>query len=622
MKDIITQQKTNFGIDPKDYVIQEKIGEGGYGKVYKAQKTSTGMDVAIKILKFKESPDEQSRKQQIARFERETQLCAEINHPNIVKLLDKDYTTENEPFAVFEYISGETLKDLINKHNGLPAEETGMLMEQVLDALICAHNKGIIHRDLKPHNIMITKTETRSYVKILDFGMGAFTYDFRANDYKNLTLTQEVIGTPAYSAPEQLRGDPPTVKTDLYAWGLIFLECLTGQPVMQGTSVAEIFQKQLNPADVPLPPSIIEHPIAKVLANALHKDPYQRTPTASLIFEEFSKVNLNTIVGDIKPQNTVPSPAEDVTAVNQFAWRSVHTEKRLLTVLCAKLSLSMSDDAMMDIETLETIQKDQLNLCKDTGTRFGAHVSGIMADTIIMYFGYPQGSDTDARRAGRTALELVSKLQKRSALLYAKHRVGVDVRVAINSGTALIKHKTAPEGLVTNTAFNLLYTAQPGHIIASETSKKLLDPYLEFEPFQGQGFSGSGNVATYLLTGERSTEALSHLSLRSADQKMIGREAEQLKIANAWESIQTKKGKAILVKGQAGIGKSKLIYESKKEVLNDGFIVRECYCLPEYQNNALHPIFEMIKKDLGIHDISSMIPSLEKGLKKLNCVTS
>ncbi|SEL68226.1 TOMM system kinase/cyclase fusion protein [Aquimarina amphilecti] len=620
MENPSTKNAPNVDIHLENYTILEKIGEGGYGIVYKAIQVSTGQSVAIKILKFKEVLDQKSIKQQTARFDRETKLCAEINHPNIVKLLDKGYTGNQEPFAVFEYISGQTLKDLITLHNGISAEETGFLMGQVLDALVSAHAKGIIHRDLKPHNIMVTKTGTRSHIKILDFGIGIFTHDFRTSDYKDITLTHEVIGTPAYSAPEQLRGDPPTVKSDLYAWGLIVLECLTGQPAIKGSSVAEVFQKQLNPADVPLPPSIFGHSLGKVLTRVLDKNHNRRIATAELVYEEFSKINFSTIVGDVQPQNEILLKSEDATEVNQLVWRSAHSEKRQITVLCAKLILSVSDHAVMEMETIETIQKDQLYLCKEVGVRFGAHISGIIADTIVMCFGYPQGSDNDARRAGRTALELIGQLQKRNTLLFAKHGVGLEIRIAMNSGTVLIKHNTTPEGLVTNTAFNLLYTTPSGQILATETTRRLLDAHLEFEAFKIPEFSGITNTTNvYLLTGERQTEALSNLSPRSADQKMIGREKEQTKIFETWESIHSKNGKALLIKGQAGIGKSKLIYETKKQLIDKRFRVRECRCLPEHRNNALHPVFEMLKRDIGVHDNETLIPHLEDALKKANC---
>ncbi|WP_082422380.1 TOMM system kinase/cyclase fusion protein [Aquimarina longa] len=620
MKQFSMNKDPKTTVHLENYTILKKIGEGGYGLVYMAEQVSTGQTVAIKMLKFKDALDGQSKRQQIVRFERETQLCAQISHPNIVKLLDKGYTVNNEPFAVFEYISGTTLKELINSQNSLSAEETGVLMGQVLEALVYAHSRGIVHRDLKPYNIMVTKTGTSTYAKILDFGIGAFTNDFKISDYASITLPQELLGTPAYCAPEQLRGEPTTIKSDLYAWGLIVLECLTGQPVIQGNTIAEIFQQQLNTVDIVIPLSIAEHPLANVLKTVLRKDPLQRAHQATSVFEAYSKINFNTIVGQIKPLNTATS-LDDATAVNQFVWRSTHSEKREITVLCAKLGLSMTEDSTLDIETLETIQKDQLQHCKDIGTRYGGYISGIMADTIIMYFGYPQGSDNDARRAGRTALELISQFQKRSTLLYAQHKIEIDIRVAMNSGTVLIQHKTPPDGLIANIAFNLVYTTQPGHILVGKASKKLLDPYLEFEAFATQSVSSIGGkpVATYLLTGERMAEALSNLSPRSADQKMIGRQIEQDQIQEIWNTIENKNGSAILIQGQAGIGKSKLIYETKKQLIHDEVIVRECRCLPEYQNNALHPIFEMLKKDMALHDDETLIPQLEVILKKAHC---
>lgn len=171
---------------------------------------------------------------------------------------------------------------------------------------------------------------------------------------------------------------------------------------------------------------------------------------------------------------------------------------------------------------------------------------------------------------------------------------------------------------MTNKAFNLLYSTPPGHILASENTRRLLEAHLEFEEFNTtQEFSGTINTSrVYLLTGERQTEALSNLSPRSADQKMVGRDQELAKIYETWDSIQEKDGKALLIKGQAGIGKSKLIYETKKQLIDQDFAVRECRCLPEHQNNALHPIFEMLKRDMGIHDNETVIPHLEEALKK------
>ncbi|OED39575.1 TOMM system kinase/cyclase fusion protein, partial [Flavobacteriaceae bacterium (ex Bugula neritina AB1)] len=623
MKDLSIHQEPILVPEIDNYILLEKLGEGGYGHVYKAEQKSTGQLVAVKLLRFKDSIDNDIRNRQILRFDRETRLCAEINHPNIVKLIDKGHTKNQEVYAVYEFISGETLQDFILKNKEVTPAEVSELMKQVLEALISAHSKGIIHRDLKPQNIMVSQTGARLHIKVLDFGIGTFTNDSQMRTHENLTLTREVIGTPAYCAPEQLRGEPTTIKSDLYAWGLIFMECLTGQPVITGESVAEMFQKQLDPSNITIPASIAGHPLADLLRRVLEKRTDHRIANAELIYEEFSKINFHTLVGDLGRRMKILETVENSTLVNEFDWKNPTSEKRQLTVLCVKLSLLLSKNSNLDLETQHTIQKDQLNLCTDTAIRFGGYLVGKFADNLMIYFGYPKINDTDARRAGRTALELVNKVHKRNALLNVQHGVSLDIRISLHSGTVVSSRNNIPEGLVPNMAFNLLYNAGSGSILVSETSKKLLDPYLEFEISKPYTVSNLQlPLQAYLLIGERKTEAFSFLRPWSANRKMIGREIEFEQILNLWETITPEKGKAVLIEGQAGIGKSKLIHECKTSFENQGYIVQECRCLPEHQNNALYPFLETLRKQVRGHNSKKEIDfilELECFLNKIGC---
>jgi len=298
------------------YIIHSKIGEGGYGLVYKATQSCTGHPVAIKTIKFIDSLDEHARKQQIDRFEREVQMCSEISHPNIVKVLDRGATKENIPFAVFEYLSGETLKDYIIKENGLSVMETVNLMGQVLEALIYIHAKGIIHRDLKPHNIKVVRKGSRSYIKVLDFGIGIFS-NRSHNNYKMSNDAGEYsIGTPLYSAPEQLRGEPSTEKSDLYAWGLIFLECITGEPVMKGNNIADIIKLQLNAESIQIPNILVNHPLGVLLRIVLQKNTTDRVCSARQILNELSVINFRTIVDVINQHQNITSLAEESVTIN------------------------------------------------------------------------------------------------------------------------------------------------------------------------------------------------------------------------------------------------------------------------------------------------------------------
>ncbi len=614
MKSITPPKKSILEISLKGYVLQKEIGKGGFGTVYRAEQISTGQSVAVKIFTFREPDDLKKRNQNIARFERETQICAEINHPHIVKLLDKGYTDDQEPFAVFEYVSGETLKNLILQNGGLSVKETGELMGQVLDALACAHIKGIVHRDLKPDNIMVMKTGSRLHVKVLDFGISVFTQDVHSIDYKKLTLTQEALGTPTYCAPEQLRGEPPTVKSDLYAWGLILIECLTGEPVMKGNSAAEVFQQQLNSSNVPLPPAVSGHPLADILRRVLDKDARFRAGEATGIFEEYTNINFHTLIGKIQTERSpLQYAGENLTCVNHFEWRKAYAEKKQITVLSIKLSLSLSNDSLFDMETWDAIQKDQLNLCKDTAIRFGGYIAGSLADNVLVYFGYPQVNDNDARRAGRTALDLIVQVQKRSALLNIQNGIRLSIRIGMNSGIVLSHPGQTPEGLVPNSAFNLAHCAEPNTVLVTALTKKLLDPYLEFkESSQHLLYNNNQPIQSYCLIGERQTEAFSFLRPGNADRKMVGREQEKKQVLDLWDQIITGNGKALLVTGPPGIGKSKLIYESKKQLRADGFMVHECRCLPEHKNNALYPVFEMLKRHMGFEDTMDPVIALNK----------
>ncbi|EAY30259.1 TOMM system kinase/cyclase fusion protein [Microscilla marina] len=610
-----------------NYTLLEKIGEGGFGLVYKAKQSNTGQLVAIKVLKNDAGIDEQKHRHQQARFERETQLSAKINHPHIVKLLDKGYTETGELFAVFEYVAGETLKDYIIRNGALPAAETGVLMGQALDALVCAHDQGIVHRDLKPQNLMVSQTGSQRHIKILDFGIGAFTQEHRTKDYKSLTLTKEMVGTPSYSAPEQLRGEPPTVKSDLYAWGLILIECLTGKTVMEGDSIAEIFQQQLQASNVPLPAAILDHSLASLLRRVLEKNPQSRAGDAAKLYEDYLDINFSSIVGKLARESAgqLADHEDDPTLDSDIDVVVGRSAKRQITVLCVKLSLVLSDNNDLSLELLDTIQKDQLNGCRDIAIRYGGHIAGSLGDNICIYYGYPEVSDNDARRAGRAALELVTQTKKRSALLQALHGISLDIRVSLHAGEVVVKQAHTPEGLTPNVAFNLLYQTKEQSVLVSETTKKLLDPFLEFEVAESCYFPNiAGEFKVYALVGERQTEALSFLRPQSAGRQMIGREQEHQVFVQQWQKVKAGEGQAVLFSGQAGIGKSRLTYECKKQLREEGVVVAECRCLPEHENNALYPFFDMLRKHWGLQEGENQdfnIARLEDVLTQAGCDT-
>ena len=258
------------------YEVIRLLGEGGFGVVYEAKQLSTNQTVAIKVLIPERIPNSREARLASARFEREMLLLGQLNHPNAVRLIDFGELDRGRRFMVLEFIEGEDLRTVLREEGSLPPEETRQLMMQVLDVLCIAHDLGIVHRDLKPANIMVTASGAQRNVKVLDFGISGVTEGARGKDYKELTAVGRIPGTPSYMAPEQLEDHPLTPQSDLYSWGLVLLECLTGRVVIDAPSLAGIVFKQVSPEPIPIPDALASHPLGEVIARSVSKQLDQR----------------------------------------------------------------------------------------------------------------------------------------------------------------------------------------------------------------------------------------------------------------------------------------------------------------------------------------------------------
>jgi serine/threonine protein kinase len=258
------------------YQINSQIGKGGMGEVYQAKDQKLGRDVAIKVL-----PEEFARDHdRVSRFQREAKLLASLNHPNIASIHGLE-ESDGTHFLVMELIGGDTLADRI-KTGPIPVEEALKLALQIAEALEAAHDKGVIHRDLKPSNIKITP---EGKVKVLDFGLAkAF-----AGSPGNMNLsnsptlsdaaTQQgvILGTAAYMPPEQAKGKTVDKRADIWAFGVVLFEMLTGRQVFTGETVSDTLASVLarEPEWQSLPPGL--HPrIRLLLERCLKKEPNNR----------------------------------------------------------------------------------------------------------------------------------------------------------------------------------------------------------------------------------------------------------------------------------------------------------------------------------------------------------
>lgn len=256
------------------YKIQSVLGSGGFGVVYAASQIGTNQQVVIKTP-IRDQQGQEVNHNIERQLRRESDICAQLNHPNIVHLIDYGNSTDGSPFVVFEYVPGSTLAHQLS-FGPLSLAETRHLMTQVLDALSCAHANNVAHRDLKPSNIMITETDGQAIAKVLDFGMAAVADELRrAAVDRNRDAT--VSATPSYCSPEQLRGES-VLHSDLYSWGLIFLECLSGQPVFVG-SIRDVLEQQLAPEPIYVPTWLPPHE-RRLLLDVIEKDANRRNISA------------------------------------------------------------------------------------------------------------------------------------------------------------------------------------------------------------------------------------------------------------------------------------------------------------------------------------------------------
>src|SRR3954454_10262045 len=195
------------------YRIIGLLGRGGMGEVYRATDLTLGQSVALKFL-----PEEASRNQRLLeRFHGEVRVARLVSHPNVCRVYDIG-EVEGMPFISMEYVDGEDLASLLTRIGRLPFDKAIEAARKICAGLAAAHDRGVIHRDLKPQNIMMNK---RGEVLIMDFGLSAIASDLSGSEVRN--------GTPAYMAPEQLRGSGVTTKSDIYSLGLVLYELFTGR---------------------------------------------------------------------------------------------------------------------------------------------------------------------------------------------------------------------------------------------------------------------------------------------------------------------------------------------------------------------------------------------------------
>lgn len=249
------------------YKLYERLGEGGMAEVFRAEDLRLGREVAVKILR----PQYASEKSFLERFINEARSMAGFSHPNVVNVYDVGRDGQRY-YIVMEYVPGEDLRQQLERNGSVPARQALDIARQMAQGIGYAHRKGLVHRDIKPGNILMTPL---GEVKVADFGIA------KAMASVGLTEPGIVWGTTAYLSPEQVRGEPATPASDVYAMGVVLYEMLAGKPPFQGEDRVSIALKHLRDEPPPFDEAVqMARGVEFLVRKALAKEPRERFANA------------------------------------------------------------------------------------------------------------------------------------------------------------------------------------------------------------------------------------------------------------------------------------------------------------------------------------------------------
>src|SRR5258706_12108628 len=302
------------------YTIVSKIGEGGMGKVYRGRATKLGGNAPIKVLPASLSENSD----RLNRFEQEAQAAGALNHPNILVIFHVG-TYQGAPYIVSELLEGETLRERM-AGSALPQSKAIDYALQIARGLAAAHEKGIIHRDIKPDNVFITDD---GRVKILDFGLAKLTSATDGTQSQTEVPTRKVntdpgtvMGTMGYMSPEQLKGQPADHRSDIFSFGAILYEMLSGKRAFRGDSMAETMSAILreDPPDLSETNRTVPPALERVVRHCLEKNPAERFQSArDLAFALESVSGSATSSGQTAAMSAITAPESDA-AVGLSRW--------------------------------------------------------------------------------------------------------------------------------------------------------------------------------------------------------------------------------------------------------------------------------------------------------------
>jgi eukaryotic-like serine/threonine-protein kinase len=292
------------------YEIESVIGEGGMSTVYKARHLFLNRDVAIKVMQEHLSANSDSKK----RFQREAQTAASLSHPNIISVSEFGMSESGQPYMVMDYLPGESLADMLHSRYRLKPDEAIVIFLQICAAIGHAHGKGVLHRDLKPSNVMLYRAgpESATQVKVVDLGLARFLPTNTDKHLSRLTAAGELVGSPFYMSPEQIRDEELDARSDIYSMGCLMYETLTGTRPFNDNNAISVLSMHLYEEPPPFSRVMNDQNMPKrleaIVFKCLEKSSSKRFQNFATLTAELEKVGTASDTNKTAQQKFTPTP--------------------------------------------------------------------------------------------------------------------------------------------------------------------------------------------------------------------------------------------------------------------------------------------------------------------------
>ncbi|MFY0575940.1 protein kinase domain-containing protein [Cystobacter fuscus] len=558
------------GSDGRRFEILAELGHGGMGQVFRARDAELQRVVALKF--FRPRADAGADGSSLELLRQESRAIARLDHENIIRVFDVAEWVGASwepriPFLVMECLEGESLASLLQRERRPGVRRALEVMEGVAAGLAHAHERHILHRDLKPSNVFIGP---QGRVKLLDFGLAWSRLDA-------VSTFLPMAGTPAYMSPEQWRGGAQDARSDLWSAGLLLYELLCGELPYPDDGLDALREHVTSSEPVPSVrtccPEVPEE-VEALVASLLAKAPEARLPSAHQLLKR-----LRQLQEGLGPWREEP--------------RAVVPQRRAVTLMSCRLVGTRGVSQTSDPEDLSELEATFHNRCSELIQAHGGSITSCMGEEVLACFGYPVAHEEDAEHAVAAALELSAN--------------GLVLQVGLHTETVVLDaglpqlHGRAPtiQGEAPRIAAWLARQARPGTVVLSQATHALVRQAFDTTPLGERSFEGLSKARPMpLWRAERARATVFRFErtlAAGALTPLVGREEELRRLLGSWKEAQDGRGSFVLLSGEAGLGKSRLLQELRQRIPPSSCTLLRCQCWSQFSQSAFHPIIEMMQ---------------------------